>query len=61
MKKRMPVLLVVGLVVTAPLLAQTTIDFDDVAEGTNIDTYYQGQGVTFSCERGSTVSMGSCR
>ena len=52
MNNRLAMLLVGGLMVIAPLAAQTTIDFDDVAEGTNIDTYYQKQGVTFSCVSG---------
>ena len=52
MRRSVAILVVVGLVAAVPLVAQTTIDFDDVEEGTNIDTYYQGQGVTFSCERG---------
>lgn len=31
-------------------LALTTINFDDVADQTDIRTHYQPQGVTFSCE-----------
>ena len=52
MNKRVSILVAGCLMVVAPLFAQTTINFDDVSEGTNIDTYYQDQGVTFSCESG---------
>jgi hypothetical protein len=52
MKKWVTTLTVGVLIAAAPLAAQTTINFDGVAEGTNIDTYYQGQGVTFSCASG---------
>ncbi len=30
--------------------AQTSINFDDVADGTDIRSHYQGRGVVFSCE-----------
>lgn len=34
----------------APASAQTAINFDDVADKTDIRTHYQPQGVTFSCD-----------
>ena len=40
---------IVLLGATTPLLAQTVIDFDDVSDGTVVETQYQGQGVTLSC------------
>ena len=44
--------LVPGLLLAVPAMSQTTIDFDDVAEGTNIETFYESLGVTFSCSWG---------
>jgi hypothetical protein len=46
------VFLVPGLLLALPALSQTTIDFDDAEEGTNIETFYESLGVTFSCDRG---------
>ena len=40
------------LSIVMPLAAQTTINFDGVPEGTDINNYYQDQGVTFSCSWG---------
>ena len=45
-------LIALGLLLAAPAASQTTIDFDEPAGGTIIDTYYQDQGVTFSCSWG---------
>lgn len=38
------------LAIPAFVLAQTTINFDDVADATDIRTHYQSRGVVFSCD-----------
>ena len=44
--------LVPCLLIALPVMGQTTIDFDDVQEGTNIEMIYESLGVTFSCAWG---------
>jgi hypothetical protein len=44
--------LVLSLLLVLPATAQTTITFDDVPPGTDIDAFYQAQGVTFLCSWG---------
>lgn len=55
--------LVAGAVCLGVMLFQTQsadavlIDFDDVASGTNINSYYSAEGVTFGCFNGTMSNM----
>lgn len=52
LRSYIPAALALCFLTAFPLMAQTTIDFDDVQEGTNIEMIYESLGVTFSCASG---------